>query len=88
MRKLYVFFVVSMSLVFLIIFYSQYITYQELIETEKELQVLLEEAELAKVELELEKDNYDNNFYVEKIAREKLGFVKPSETIFINEAEK
>lgn len=72
--------------IFVIIFYSQFMQYQNLLETEKELISQFEEQQNIREKLEEEKSNYENNLYIEEIARNKLGLVKPEETIFINEA--
>lgn len=72
--------------IFLIIFYSQFMQYQILLETEKELVLQLEEQKNIQLKLEEEKSNYENSLYIEEIARNKLGLVKPEETIYINEA--
>lgn len=41
---------------------------------------IIEQEELT--ELQREKDTMDSNAYIEKIAREKLGMVKPDEIVF------
>ena len=42
-----------------------------------------EQSETLRIERERERNNTDNNDFVEKIAREKLGLVMPGEIIFI-----
>ena len=65
---------------------------KNLVEKEKELEYLkAKETELLKIEAQLKKDIEnlkEDNFYVEKIARENLGLIKKDEVVFIIPEEK
>lgn len=45
---------------------------------------LIEEENQKNIQLTKEKENINSDEYIEKIAREKLGYIMPNETIFID----
>lgn len=58
--------------------------YYHLKEEEKQIQQSLEAEKKKKMELNARKDYYSSDAYIEKIAREQLGLIKPNELLFIN----
>lgn len=66
---------------------KQYQRYQEL---KAELAVVtaeIEAAEKKQLDFENRKEYYNSDSYIEQIAREQLGMVKPNEIIYINRSE-
>lgn len=45
---------------------------------------LIEEENAKNIQLTKEKENINSDEYIEKIAREKLGYIMPNETIYID----
>lgn len=87
MKKIFLF-----SLIFIMVFFAAsfllyakpYLRYRE------EEKRLLREVEIEKgiaMELEREKSYQGTDAFVEKIAREKLGYVRPDEKVFYNLAD-
>ncbi|MFW5998791.1 MAG: FtsB family cell division protein [Bacillota bacterium] len=69
-----------------IIFYNFYSNYVQIKKLESNLRNLQDEIETTRKEneeLKVKLKNIDDMEYIEKIAREKLGLVKPGETLLI-----
>lgn len=49
-----------------------------------EIQVLIEEEEEKQRTLSNQQHYYESDAYIEKLAREKLGYVKPNDVVFID----
>lgn len=81
--------------VFLIVFvcsvgvgvFSQYGAYQQ-VKAERELVMAdISKEEEKKLEFENQKEYYNSDSYIEQIAREQLGMVKPNEMLYINRGQ-
>ena len=68
-------------------FYSQAKTIYVLQQEEAHLNDQIEEEKKKNLELSVNQDYYSSDAYIEKMAREKLGLVKPGEIEFINKSE-
>ena len=66
------------------IFVQQQIRLHDLRVEEKEVSAEIEQAQQENKELTHIMDIMDTNEYIEKVARQKLGFVKPDEQVFID----
>lgn len=60
-------------------------TLKELKAEEAVLQAQLEEEQARSIELEQQQEYYTSDTYIEKVAREQLGLVKPDEVVFKNQ---
>lgn len=70
-------------------FWPQFVKHEELKRTEKSLQTRVESEEVKNMRLRREENDLKTNpNYVEKVAREKLGLVKPGELIYKFEEDK
>ena len=66
---------------------TQFIHYQEL---QGELAVItaeIEKEQKRQLEFETRKEYYTSDSYIEQVAREQLGMVKPNEILYINRSE-
>jgi len=61
--------------------------YAKYVQEERRLIFELEAEKAIAIELEKEKNYQGTDAYIEKIAREKLGYVSPDETVFYNTAD-
>lgn len=61
--------------------------YQELLEEKAALQDEINAEQERKDEFEKRKDYYNSDVYIEQMAREYLGMVKPNEILYINRGE-
>lgn len=61
--------------------------YQELLEEKAALQSEIEAEQERKAEFEKRQDYYNSDVYIEQMAREYLGMVKPNEILYINRGE-
>ncbi|MBE7042593.1 MAG: septum formation initiator family protein [Ruminococcaceae bacterium] len=66
------------------IFVQQQIRLHDLRVEEKEVSAEIEQAQQENKELTHVMDIMDTDEYIEKVARQKLGFVKPDEQVFID----
>lgn len=66
---------------------GQFRLYQSLKSDEAKLTKSLEAEKKRKTELSTKKDFYSSDAYIEKIAREQLGLIKPNEVLYINRAK-
>lgn len=58
--------------------------YNELLEIEKKLTEQIEEEKQKNFEYKNQQEYYKSDAYIEKIAREQLGLIKPDELVIIN----
>lgn len=63
---------------------QQQIRLHDLRVEEKEVAAEIEQAQVENEELVHVKDIMDTDEYIEKVARQKLGFVKPDEQVFVD----
>ncbi|HHV97131.1 MAG TPA: septum formation initiator family protein [Clostridiaceae bacterium] len=79
---------VLILIVFILYFCHVIIEQQKIINNKlralKEIEDKIREEELLREELQKEKEMLSSEEYIEKIARKKLGLVKPGEKIFID----
>ena len=68
-------------------FFMQVNTYQDLKAQEEQLKQEIEEEKQKTIELETQREYYNSEAYVEKVAREQLGLIKPDEVLYINRAD-
>ncbi len=61
--------------------------YQELLEEKAALQNEIDAEQERKIEFEKRQDYYNSDVYIEQMAREYLGMVKPNEVLYINRGE-
>lgn len=87
MKKLFWLVQVGIIVVFAFAVMYQYKPYAKYFEDEQRLLLELENEKKIAMEIEDEKNYQGTEAYIEKIAREKLGYVKPNEYVFINIAE-
>lgn len=66
---------------------KQYQHYQELKEELAVVTAEIEAAQKKQLDFENRKEYYNSDSYIEQIAREQLGMVKPNEIIYINRSE-
>lgn len=66
---------------------SLYVKDKELKKVEVKLQKQIEEEQEKYIELLKQKEYIKTDKYIEKLAREKFGLVKPGDIIFVNEEE-
>ncbi len=66
------------------VFVQQQIRLHDLRVEEKEVTAEIEQAQLENEELTHVMDIMDTDEYIEKVARQKLGFVKPDEQVFVD----
>lgn len=66
------------------VFVQQQIWLHDLRVEEKEVNAEIEQAQEENKELTHVMDIMDTNEYIEKVARQKLGFVKPDEQVFVD----
>lgn len=83
-RGIYFLIVLVLIAFFSCAIYIQYSYRMELYEKEQELEKKIAEQNELKEELINQSKYYEMDSYVEKIARENLGLVKPNEKIFID----
>lgn len=79
-------FKVIFIIIFIFLFYKFYINYRQIQDLENRIVKLEDSINLAKEEknkLKTELENINNPKYIEKIAREELGLVKPGELLLI-----
>ena len=67
--------------------YSQAHTIYELKQEEIALNAQIEDEKKKNLELNVNQDYYTSDAYIEKVAREQLGLVKPGEIEFINKSK-
>lgn len=58
--------------------------YNELLEIEKKLTEQIEEEKQKNFEYKNQQEYYKSDAYIEKIAREQLGLIKPDELVIVN----
>lgn len=66
---------------------KQAIRYQELQQEILSLSAQIAEEEEKKLEYNARKEYYTSDVYIEQVAREQLGMVKPNEILYINRSE-
>ena len=66
---------------------KQFLYYQELQEELAVVKAETKEEEERQQEFETRKEYYTSDSYIEQVAREQLGMVKPNEIIYINRSE-
>lgn len=66
---------------------TSYTTYAKLKTQETEIQQLIDKEAESTVLLKSELGMYQSDAYIEKIAREKLGYLKSNEVIYINRSK-
>lgn len=66
---------------------KQALHYQELQEELTAVATQIEKEEERQLEFEGRKEYYTSDSYIEQVAREQLGMVKPNEVLFINRSE-
>lgn len=79
-------FIMLLLLLFVFTVYKFFVNYQHINELKKRINSLENAVTLAeeeKIELQEELKNIDNPEYIEKIARDELGLVKPGELLLI-----
>lgn len=69
------------------LFISQQVSISRLRAEESELDHQIATAAKAKTELEAQKEAADSDEYLERVAREKLGYMKPGEKVFIDSSQ-
>lgn len=84
-----------MVLAFMVVFLTavginagmQFKRYRALKAEEARILAAIEDANEETMEIEADRAYYASDAYIEKIAREQLGLLKPNEVLFINRAE-
>jgi cell division protein FtsB len=66
---------------------SLYVKNKELEEAEVKLEKYIESEELKYIELLKQREYLKSDKYIEELARDKFGLVKPGDIIFVNEEE-
>ncbi|MCT4597512.1 MAG: septum formation initiator family protein [Vallitalea sp.] len=66
---------------------SLYVKNKELEEVEVKLEKYIESEELKYIELLKQREYLKSDKYIEELARDKFGLVKPGDIIFVNEEE-
>ena len=75
--------IVLMAIVFGVLLLPGYVKFQELRHADRELEANIKQAKLDRLNLEDEKVRLEkDDFYAEKIAREKIGIVKKGEIVY------
>lgn len=80
--KLYSLLLIFISAVFVFVNYVQYLRYKNLDEHAKQILDEVNKEDDRQKQLNEQIKSYDNDQYIEKVAREKLGMVKSDEIIF------
>ena len=65
----------------------QFIRYQEVQEELAVVTAEIEKEQKRQMEFETRKEYYTSDSYIEQVAREQLGMVKPNEILYINRSE-
>lgn len=65
----------------------QFIHYQEVQEELAVVTAEIEKEQKRQLEFETRKEYYTSDSYIEQVAREQLGMVKPNEILYINRSE-
>ena len=86
MKKIVFIGIVILSVMFSSFIYAQLRLYNDYLREEQRLELELQKENQTRQRLEREMDNIFSDSYVEKIAREQLGLVRPDEIVFINSA--
>ena len=66
---------------------KQAVRYQEVKEELAAVTAEIKEEENKQLDFETRKEYYTSDIYIEQVAREQLGMVKPNEIIYINRSE-
>lgn len=66
---------------------TQFIRYQEVQEELAVVTAEIEKEQKRQLEFETRKEYYTSDSYIEQVAREQLGMVKPNEILYINRSE-
>ena len=66
---------------------KQYIYYQELQQEQEIVLAQIEEEKEKQAGFENRKEYYHSDAYIEQVAREQLGMIKPNEILYINRSE-
>ncbi len=66
---------------------TQFIHYQELQEELAVVTAEIEKEQKRQLEFETRREYYTSDSYIEQVAREQLGMVKPNEILYINRSE-
>ena len=66
---------------------TQFIRYQEVQEELAVVTAEIEKEQERQLEFETRKEYYTSDSYIEQVAREQLGMVKPNEILYINRSE-
>ncbi|MCI5679020.1 MAG: septum formation initiator family protein [Bacteroidales bacterium] len=66
---------------------TQFIHYQELQEELAVVTAEIEKEQKRQLEFESRREYYTSDSYIEQVAREQLGMVKPNEILYINRSE-
>lgn len=67
--------------------YDRVQEYQRLMDEQMVIATQIEEEQQKKIEFQNKKEYYTSDSYVEQIARDQLGMVKPNEVLYVNRAE-
>ena len=65
----------------------QFNRYSALKETEAQITKEIENEQLRSVELKAQQEYYTSDDYIESVARNQLGLIKPDERVFINKSD-
>lgn len=86
-KRLYMIFMVSFLCGVCLYVSTSYVKYCNLKEAENNLKVKVEEQEQKKVYLNSQLELSSTDAYIEKVARDKLGYLKSNETVYINRSK-
>ena len=66
---------------------QMHLHYQDLLEEQALLAAEIEAEKQRQLDFENRKEYYNSDSYIEQIAREQLGMIKPNEILYINRSE-
>jgi cell division protein DivIC len=66
---------------------TSYITYTKLDTQKNEIQQQIDKEKESTILLQSELEMYQTDAYIEKIAREKLGYLKSNEVVYVNRSK-
>ena len=66
---------------------KQYLHYQELLQEQEVVLAQIEEEKEKQAGFENRREYYHSDAYIEQVAREQLGMIKPNEILYINRSE-
>lgn len=86
MKRFFLLFELGLILIFLLAVVTQAKPYSKFLAEEQSLYAELAEEQKLTEELNRELAYRGTDAYVEKVARERMGYIRPDEIVFINEA--